>query len=1036
MNTLKSKLTTLLLIALFGIQSYSQSTYYENFDAYKAGEKFIEQSVVIGDTNWLLWSGDTAEDGRISADFSLSKNNALLIEKGDDIIFTPGTYNSGRWFFSAHIYVVSGYDAYFNMMHSWNEDGSGNQWACQVFFSNNGTGSLNVGGENISFNYLPDTWLYFSMEMNIDKDTAIFWINDDKIHEWPWHYTPNGQNGSVNFEAVDFYGWNNSKFYLDELTVSTDAIIRFEDATTSWDGTEKSVTVKTYPPNIAYDVRYNGDTTAPTEPGVYAIEATITEQGYSGRATGTLTINKTEATISMVNEIVVYDGTPQEIAISTNPADLQLAITYNGSTDLPVSAGTYIVEATVNDTYYCGTASAELTIEKAVASISFTDTVLGYNGDIQEISLETNPVGLATSVTYNGGTDLPIERGLYTVEATIVDRNYEGTATTSFEIVKGSAQIILSNLETTYDSSAKAVKFETIPAGLVAEITYNGSTDAPNNAGTYEVIGTITDANYSGNITGVLSIQKAVAEIFITNPTHIFDGTLKGVEIETQPTALPYSVTYNGATEQPTDAGEYETTVTITEANYEGEAVVTMRIEKAAAEIFISDLIQTYNGDAHSATVETTPAGLSTSITYNGLSELPIDAGIYSVVVELSESNYSGTETVELEIRRAVAGINILNTTVTYDGTKKQAEIVTEPMGLTYQAVYNGISELPIDAGDYLVEVRIADKNYQGEAEANFEIRKKEANITLTCENQDYNGEQIPAIFEITPNGIDYSITYNGQSNIPVNAGDYDVEIIITDFNYTGTETCSYSILRTEAVIELSNLNWEYSGEEAEATVKTNPENLDFNIRYNHTEAKPVDAGEYTVVATINSMNFTGSTNGVLLISAAAQYIEWNQEFDSLAEEDTIDLNASTTSELAIEYLVEDESIAKIEDGKLIILSSGETTITASQPGNNNYRTASMVKHIKVLTNSIDNPLASELKHHCYPNPVIDWLIVEANFEHLTEVKIYNQAGRLVRHEMIEGINPRVSFSDLPAGLYIVNFANQQNKKSVKITKR
>lgn len=1036
MSTLISRLITLTLIAFLGIQSFSQSTYYENFDAYNANENFVEQAVALGDTNWLLWSGDTAEDGRISTDFSLSPSNSLLIESSDDIIFTPGTYNSGRWFFSGHIYVVAGHNAYFNMMHSWNENGSGNEWACQVFFNTNEKGRLNVGGTNINFNYTQDTWLYFSMEMDIDNDTAIFWINEEKIHEWPWHYSPNNQNGSSGFEAVDFYGWKKSKYYLDEVTISTEAIIRFEDATAIWDGTEKSVTVKTYPPNIAYEVTYDGSSAPPTEPGVYTVEANIMEQGYEGSATGTMTINKAQADISMVNTTVTYDGTPQEMIISTTPADLPLEITYNGSPDLPVTTGTYSVEVAVNDTYYEGTASAVLTIEKASATINFLQTEAEYNGTGQEISLETNPGGLATTVTYNGTLDLPIERGIYSVEATIIDPNYEGTASTNFEIVKGTAQIILSNLETTYDSTAKAVSYETVPAGLVADFTYDGDSEAPTNAGTYEVIATINDANYNGTITEVLTIHKASAVISVSNPTHTFDGTLKGVDIATLPTALPYSVTYNGSTDQPADAGEYEVVVTINESNYDGEEIVTMVINKAITEITVTDLQKTYNGESHEVSIETTPAGLSTSVTYNGSEELPVDAGLYSVVVEINEANYSGNKTVEFEIKKAFASINITNTYVVFDGSEKQAAIVTEPEGLTYQVTYNGISELPVDAGEYLVEVLIADQNYQGEAEENFVIRKAEANIMLTCENQTYTGEHIPATFEITPEGLDYSITYNGQNDLPLNAGDYEVEITIADNNYAGTEVCSYSILKAEAEIELSDLNWEYSGNEVEATVNTNPEDLEVRVTYNDLDVNPVDAGEYNVAATIDHMNYTGSTSGILLIEAAAQFIEWDQEFDSLAEEDTIDLNATASSEMEIEYTVEDESIAKVENGKLIILAPGETTIIATQAGNNNYNSVSIDKQIVVLTNYIDNPLTADLKFHCYPNPVVNWLVVEAKFEYPTKVKIYNQAGGLVKQEFIEGVNPEINFNDLPAGLYIVNFENQDSYKSVKITKR
>jgi catalase (peroxidase I) len=41
-------------------------------------------------------------------------------------------------------------------------------------------------------------------------------------------------------------------------------------------------------------------------------------------------------------------------------------------------------------------------------------------------------------------------------------------------------------------------------------ITYNGSASAPTNAGSYTVIGTITDANYQGSATNTLVINNAI----------------------------------------------------------------------------------------------------------------------------------------------------------------------------------------------------------------------------------------------------------------------------------------------------------------------------------------------------------------------------------------------------------------------------------------------------------------------------------------------------------------------------------------------
>jgi len=71
------------------------------------------------------------------------------------------------------------------------------------------------------------------------------------------------------------------------------------------------------------------------------------------------------------------------------------------------------------------------------------------------------------------------------------------------------ASVNLSNLIQTYDSYAKAAAVTTTPPGLAHTVTYNGSSTAPANAGTYAVVATITEPNYAGNASGALTINKA-----------------------------------------------------------------------------------------------------------------------------------------------------------------------------------------------------------------------------------------------------------------------------------------------------------------------------------------------------------------------------------------------------------------------------------------------------------------------------------------------------------------------------------------------
>ena len=69
------------------------------------------------------------------------------------------------------------------------------------------------------------------------------------------------------------------------------------------------------------------------------------------------------------------------------------------------------------------------------------------------------------------------------------------------------ATITLANLDQAFDGHAKTVMADTAPAGLAVSLTYNGSSTPPTAAGTYSVMATISDANFTGMSAAVLTIR-------------------------------------------------------------------------------------------------------------------------------------------------------------------------------------------------------------------------------------------------------------------------------------------------------------------------------------------------------------------------------------------------------------------------------------------------------------------------------------------------------------------------------------------------
>ncbi|MDB6058808.1 MAG: hypothetical protein JWO95_2652, partial [Verrucomicrobiales bacterium] len=148
-------------------------------------------------------------------------------------------------------------------------------------------------------------------------------------------------------------------------------------------------------------------------------------------------------------------------------------------------------------------------------------------------------------------------------------------------VVQGVATVSLSSLNQTYDGSAKSAGVTTSPSGLSVDVTYDGSPDAPTNAGSYAVVAIINDANYYGTNTGTLVINKATPTINIAGLSQTFDGTPKPVSVTTVPPGLPVSVTYDGSASPPANKRSYQIIASVNESNYAATVTNTLVISCA-----------------------------------------------------------------------------------------------------------------------------------------------------------------------------------------------------------------------------------------------------------------------------------------------------------------------------------------------------------------------------------------------------------------------------------------------------------------------
>lgn len=215
------------------------------------------------------------------------------------------------------------------------------------------------------------------------------------------------------------------------------------------------------------------------------------------------------------------------------------------------------------------------------------------------------------------------------------------------------ATLTLSNLTQTFNAQARTIGVLTNPPGLSVQVTYNGSTTAPTDAGSYQVEAVITDSNYQGSTQGTLVVSPAQAAITLGSLSKTYNGFAQSITATTAPQGLPLEIRYNGSLTPPTHAGNYDVTATVTDANYQGIAQGLLQISRATATIAITNLETTYDGSPHAVTVSTIPSDLAVEILYNGSVTAPTAAGSYSILARIISSNYTGEAQATLVIQDA-----------------------------------------------------------------------------------------------------------------------------------------------------------------------------------------------------------------------------------------------------------------------------------------------------------------------------------------------------------------------------------------------
>ena len=783
-------------------------------------------------------------------------------------------------------------------------------------------------------------------------------------------FTGTGAVGIVASQAGDA-DWNPAPAITNTFNVTKAmATVFLQDLAQTYDGTARTVTATTMPAGLTVEITYDGSATAPVNAGAYAVTGTVDDVLYQGSVADSLVVARALDTIVFGDTNQTYNGAAR-IVTATADSGTSVALTYDGSATAPVDAGTYVVTGVVDAANWTATNTATLTVGKADQAVTFP--AIGDKATTDEVGLSaTVSSGLAVSfavdsgpATIAGGTNLTFsgtgEVSIVASQAGDANWNAAPAKTNTFNVSKATATVFLQSVTQTYDGTARTVTATTMPAGLTVEFTYDGSASAPTNAGTYAVTGTVNDATYQGSAAGTLTIQKADQAISAFLPTNgsVFAKTDSAGLSATASSGLAVTFavgsgpgTIAGGTNL-TFGGTGEVGIVASQAgnanwNAAPSATNSYAVHKEAAQVYLQNLTQTYDGAARTVTATTMPAGLTVEFTYDGSATAPNNAGNYAVTGTVNDADYDGSAAGTLTIQKADQAIafpaiadQLATNAVGLAATASSGLAVNFAVESGPGSIAGGTNLTFTGAGAVSIAASQAgNSNWNAAAFATntFNVTKAPATVFLQDLAQTYDGTARTATATTMPAGLTVEFTYDGSATAPVNAGAYAVTGTVDDVLYQGSAADSLVVARAVDTIVFGDTNQIYDGT-ARIVTATADSGSSVALTYDGSATAPVDAGTYVVTGVVDAANWTATNTATLTVGKADQAITFPAIGDKVTT-DEVGLSATASSGLAVSFAV-DSGPATIAGGTNLTFSgAGSVTIVASQAGDANRNPA------------------------------------------------------------------------------------------------
>ena len=719
------------------------------------------------------------------------------------------------------------------------------------------------------------------------------------------------------------------------LTWGTLPVVTYADAPFTLNALSSSGLAVTYSSSDTHVVTISGNTVTIIGAGTCSIIALDAGNAFYAASTAsrTLTVNRATPTlIPPAASAIAYGQHLSDSSVIGGSASLHGThvpgyIGFNSPSDPVPLAGDYLTTVlfTPDDSDNFSTVTGMVTV---VVNPAGTTTALDSSGtpaavgDAVTFTATVLSSAASGTVTFkDGGTTLG-SGGLSDGQATFTthgfavanhpiraeyggDANYAASVSLVLtQAVNGTATVVLGNLSQSYNGTGKSVGVVTSPTNLAVGVTYNGSASLPVDVGSYSVIGTINDANYSGSATNTLVISKGVATVTLGSLGQTYNGAARSVSAVTEPVVLPVILTYDGSASAPTNAGSYAVIGTIDSANYAGASTNTLVVGGGPATVTLGKLSQTYNGSARPASVSTVPSGLSLSVTYNGSATAPVNVGSYTVAALVTSPNYTGGTTNTLVVGKASQTID-LQLAVTNSIPLNQ---FTNPIVVTATASSGLTVALTLDAGSAATLTA-----------TNTLVNVSHTGIITLRANQPGNANYTVAAEEV----VVLDVTKVAQTIQFAAVADQ----VVTNAPFNLTATAS------------SGLVVQYTVVSGPATVSGNQITLT-GVGLVRVAADQSGNTTYNAAETVNrSFNVT----------LASQSITFSPLSARAYGSGSFALSATASSGLPVSYVSSDLGVATLSGSTVTLVGVGSATFTASQAGNGVYDAASNVSQALIV---------------------------------------------------------------------------------------